>query len=68
MDVYGHLFPTNTDRAELAKSSRLLLGPPPDANVVPLRRSTAWIARHCDTVKIGEHNTAGGRFMHARSE
>jgi hypothetical protein len=35
MDVYGHLFPTNTDRAELAKSSRLLLGPPPDANVVP---------------------------------
>jgi integrase len=38
MDVYGHLFPSNTDRSELAKASRLLLQPPPDASVVPLRR------------------------------
>jgi integrase len=38
MDVYGHLFPSNTDRSELAKASRLLLQPTPDANVVPLRR------------------------------
>jgi hypothetical protein len=37
MDVYGHLFPTKIDRAELAEASRLLLQPPPDANVVPLR-------------------------------
>jgi hypothetical protein len=38
MDVYGHLFPTKIDRAELAEASRLLLQPPPYANVVPLRR------------------------------
>jgi integrase len=25
MDVYGHLFPSNTDRSELAKASRMLL-------------------------------------------
>jgi hypothetical protein len=37
MDVYGPLFPSD-DRSELAKASRLLLQPPPDANVVSLHR------------------------------